>query len=58
MLIYKEDIEAMIIENVPYYYKITFVDENGEVKEGYVSKRSVKFVESVIETEKQEKTAE
>lgn len=57
----KEDIEATIIENVPYYYKVTFVDENGEEKEGYVSKRSVKLVEPVIETEeteKQETTAE
>lgn len=57
----KEDIEATIIENVPYYYKVTFIDENGEVKEGYVSKRSVKLVEPVIETEeaeKQETTAE
>lgn len=47
----KEDIEATIIENVPYYYKITFIDENGEEKEGYVSKRSVKFVAPVVETE-------
>ena len=47
----KEDIEATIIENVPYYYKITFIDENGEEKEGYVSKRSVKFVVPVVETE-------
>lgn len=57
----KEDIEATIIENIPYYYKVTFVDENGEIKEGYVSKRSVKLVEPVIETEeteKQETTAE
>lgn len=57
----KEDIEATIIKNVPYYYKVTFVDENGEEKEGYVSKRSVKLVEPVIETEeteKQETTAE
>lgn len=45
----KEDDEATIIENVPYYYKIIFIDENGEEKEGYVSKRSVKFVEPVIE---------
>ena len=57
----KEDIEATIIENVPYYYKVTFVDENGEIKEGYVSKRSVKLVEPVIEmeeTEEQETTEE
>lgn len=47
----REDIEATIIENVPYYYKITFVDENGEKKEGYVSKRSVKFIDPAIEAE-------
>lgn len=40
----KENIEAIIIENVPYYFKISFVDENGDTKQGYVSKRSVKFV--------------
>ena len=47
----KEDIEAIVIENVPYYYKVSFVDENGKLKEGYVSKRSVKRVETVIEEE-------
>lgn len=41
----KEDIEAIIIENVPYYYKVSFIDEHGEVREGYVSKRSVKLIE-------------
>lgn len=40
----KENIEAIIIENVPYYFKISFADENGDTKQGYVSKRSVKFV--------------
>lgn len=47
----KEDIEATIIENVPYYYKVSFVDENGELKEGYVSKRSVKKIETTIKVE-------
>lgn len=57
----KEDIEATIIENVPYYYKVTFIDENGEEREGYVSKRSVKLIEPGIKTgdiAEQEKTEE
>lgn len=54
----KDDIEATIIENVPYYYKVIFVDENGEVKEGYVSKRSVKIVEPIIKMEETEETTE
>ena len=41
----KNEIEAVIIENVPYYYKVSFTDENGHVKEGYVSKRSVRLIE-------------
>lgn len=47
----KAGMEAVIIDNVPYYYKVTFVDENGEIKEGYVSKRSVKIIneETIVE---------
>lgn len=41
----REGIEAMIVDDVPYYYKVTFTDENGEEREGYVSKRSVKIIE-------------
>lgn len=47
----KNDIEAVIIENVPYYYKVSFTDENGYVKEGYVSKRSVRLIEVPDEAE-------
>lgn len=54
----KQDIEATIVENVPYYYKVSFIDENGDLKEGYVSKRSVKFIESDIETEEELKELE
>lgn len=50
----KEDIEAIIIENCPYYYKVSFVDENGNEKEGYVSKRSVRVIETVDEPEETE----
>ena len=47
----KDGIEAIIIENSPYYYKVSFVDENGEEKEGYVSKRSVRIIEKTEEAE-------
>ena len=47
----KENIEAIITENCPYYYKVVFVDENGETKEGYVSKRSVRVIETPEESE-------
>ena len=38
-----EGIEAYITEDVPYYYKVTYTDENGEEKEGYVAKGSIIF---------------
>lgn len=47
----KENVEAIITENCPYYYKVVFVDENGETKEGYVSKRSVRVIETPEESE-------
>lgn len=50
----KENIEAIITEDIPYYYKVTYIDENGEVKEGYVSKKSIK----VIEKEEEEVVSE
>ena len=28
-----------------YYYKVTYTDKNGEVKEGYVAKRNLKIIE-------------
>ena len=54
----KENVEAIIIDNVPYYYKVTFTDENGDVKEGYVSKRSVRLIEDSIETDEPKETEE
>lgn len=41
----KENVEATIIENTNYYYKITFTDENGIQREGYVAKRNLKLIE-------------
>lgn len=48
----KDGMEAFIIENIPYYYKVKFVDKNGETKEGYVSKRSVKIIDESVKTTK------
>ena len=36
--IIKENVEAIILEDTNYYYKVSFTDENGETKEGYVAK--------------------
>lgn len=44
-----ENIEAIIIENTNYYYKVTFTDENGKTKEGYVAKRNLKLIEEETE---------
>lgn len=41
----QENIEAIITENTSYYYKVIFIDENGETKEGYVAKRNLKLIE-------------
>lgn len=41
----KKNAEATIIENTNYYYKITFTDENGIQREGYVAKRNLKLIE-------------
>ena len=51
----QENIEAIIVENTNYYYKITFTDENGETKEGYVAKRNLKIVENKKEENDNEK---
>ena len=51
----QENIEAIIVENTNYYYKITFTDENGEMKEGYVAKRNLKIVENKKEENDNEK---
>lgn len=41
---FKENMEAFIIENASYYYKIFFVDENGIEREGYVAKKNLKLL--------------
>lgn len=43
----KEDDNAVILENVPYYYKVLYIDEEGNVRQGYVSKRNVKPIDMV-----------
>lgn len=52
----KEGVEAIIIENTNYYYKVSFTDEDGVVQEGYVAKRNLKLIqqEEEAETEKSE----
>ena len=50
----KENIEATIIENTNYYYKVTFTDENGVQREGYVAKRNLKIIEEPETEEKDE----
>ena len=50
----KENIEATIIENTNYYYKVTFTDENGIQREGYVAKRNLKIIEELGIEEKDE----
>lgn len=45
----KENVEAIILEDTNYYYKVSFTDENGETKEGYVAKRNLKPIEEETE---------
>ena len=45
----QENIEAIITENTSYYYKVIFIDENGETKEGYVAKRNLKLIDDESE---------
>lgn len=44
--ILKKDFQAIITEDVPYYYKVTYTDEKGNVKEGYVAKKNLKIIEA------------
>lgn len=37
--------EAIITENQNYYYKVSFIDENGIEREGYVAKRNLKIID-------------
>lgn len=50
----KEDIEAIIVEDTNYYYKVSFQDENGNLVEGYVAKRNLKKIEKNVQNETDE----
>ena len=54
----KENVEAIILEDTNYYYKVSFTDENGETKEGYVAKRNLKLIEEETEETEAESTME
>lgn len=41
----KQNIEAIILENTIYYYKVSFIDEDGKVREGYVAKKNLKVLD-------------
>lgn len=47
----KEDMEAIITENVNYYYKVSYIDENGNKREGYVAKRNLRQVEAKFDND-------
>lgn len=44
-------IEAVITENVDYYYKVKFIDENGIEQEGYVAKKNLKIISQDVKEE-------
>lgn len=48
----KKDFQAIVTEDVPYYYKVTYTDENGNTKEGYVAKKNLKIIEDEEATDK------
>ncbi len=54
----KEGVEAVIIENTNYYYKVSFTDENGVKQEGYVAKRNLKLIQQNTEEEEENDEAE
>lgn len=41
----KQSIEAIILENSSYYYKVSFIDEDGIKREGYVAKKNLKVLD-------------
>lgn len=45
----KEDVTAIIVEDTNYYYKVTFTDEEGIEREGYVAKRNLKMHDDEVE---------
>lgn len=48
----KQNIEAIILENTSYYYKVSFIDEDGNTKEGYVAKKNLKILDEEEDVEK------
>lgn len=54
----KEGVEAVIIENTNYYYKVSFTDENGVKQEGYVAKKNLKLIEQNDEDVEESKKIE
>lgn len=49
----EQSIEAIIMENQNYYYKVSFTDENGIEREGYVAKRNLKIIDPGEVSDKQ-----
>lgn len=45
----KDGVQAVIMENTNYYYKVKFTDENGVEREGYVAKKNLKVIEEEME---------
>lgn len=53
----RQNIEATIVENAKYYYKVTYTDENGVQREGYVAKKNLKIMEQLEAEDETEKEA-
>lgn len=49
----EQNIEAIILENQNYYYKVSFIDENGIEREGYVAKRNLKMIDKEDDLDEQ-----
>lgn len=47
----KQEFQAIITEDVPYYYKVRYMDEDGNIKEGYVAKKNLQIIEDEEKTE-------
>ncbi len=42
----RKDNEAVIVEDLNYYYKVKIYNEDGEEKEGFVAKKNVEIIDS------------
>lgn len=56
----KQNVEAIILENASYYYKVSFIDEDGNVREGYVAKKNLKILnkEEDVEEDKEKEVSD